>query len=223
MDGGSPFRARFGVERNGETLLAEGSYTEGSELTDGYPEFTMAVLKKLGWDRDLTPEELAVIERIGERHRQGVVVDRPFRRHPARRAQPWLPSLRQRQGAGGRLEPAGSGAGPSRADLYAEGGSGREISDLSRRQAVPAAEHRVQRAEGGGGQGHRQGLPDHPDLRPARRVRGRRRGDAVEPMAGRAAAGDVRRDQPRRRLRARHRRRRLGLGERRGEQLARRG
>src|SRR3546814_10476115 len=65
MDGGSPFRARFGVERDGETLLAEGSYTKGSELTDGYPEFTMAVLKKLGWDRDLTPEERTVIERVG--------------------------------------------------------------------------------------------------------------------------------------------------------------
>ncbi len=66
MDGGSPFRARFGVERNGETLLAEGSYTEGSELTDGYPEFTMAVLQKLGWDRDLTPEELGIIQTIGD-------------------------------------------------------------------------------------------------------------------------------------------------------------
>ena len=65
MDGGSPFRARFGVEHNGQTLLAEGSYTVGSELTDGYPEFTMAVLKKLGWDADLTPEELAVIGTIG--------------------------------------------------------------------------------------------------------------------------------------------------------------
>jgi formate dehydrogenase major subunit len=65
MDGGSPFRARFGVEHEGQTLLAEGSYTVGSELTDGYPEFTMAVLKKLGWDRDLTPEELGVIETIG--------------------------------------------------------------------------------------------------------------------------------------------------------------
>src|SRR5689334_18710723 len=38
-DGGSPFRARFGVERNGVTLLAEGSATLGSELKDGYPEF----------------------------------------------------------------------------------------------------------------------------------------------------------------------------------------
>jgi len=66
MDGGSPFRARFGVERNGETLLAEGSFTEGSELTDGYPEFTMAVLQKLGWDRDLTPDELGIIQTIGD-------------------------------------------------------------------------------------------------------------------------------------------------------------
>jgi formate dehydrogenase major subunit len=64
-DGGSTFRARFGVERNGETLLAENSYSQGSELTDGYPEFTMGVLRKLGWDKDLRPEELAVIERIG--------------------------------------------------------------------------------------------------------------------------------------------------------------
>ena len=46
-------------------LLAEGSYSQGSELKDGYPEFTMAVLKKLGWDTDLTPQELAVIEGIG--------------------------------------------------------------------------------------------------------------------------------------------------------------
>src|SRR3954464_14593679 len=64
-DGGSTFRARFGVERNGETLLAEGSYTVGSELTDGYPEFTMAVMKKLGWDKDLRPDELATIQKIG--------------------------------------------------------------------------------------------------------------------------------------------------------------
>ncbi|HEY8567167.1 MAG TPA: formate dehydrogenase subunit alpha [Beijerinckiaceae bacterium] len=64
-DGGGAFRARFGVERNGETLLAEGSYSVGSELTDGYPEFTMAVLKKLGWDKDLTEAELAQITRQG--------------------------------------------------------------------------------------------------------------------------------------------------------------
>ncbi len=64
MDGGGTFRARFGVERNGVTLLAEGSYSLGSEIRDGYPEFTMAVLKKLGWDKDLTADELAVIEKV---------------------------------------------------------------------------------------------------------------------------------------------------------------
>ena len=37
----------------------------GSELKDGYPEFTYGVLKKLGWDKDLTEAELATITRIG--------------------------------------------------------------------------------------------------------------------------------------------------------------
>jgi formate dehydrogenase major subunit len=65
MEGGGTFRARFGVERNGQNLLAEGSYTKGSDLKDGYPEFTLAVLKKLGWDKELTPQEMQVIQLIG--------------------------------------------------------------------------------------------------------------------------------------------------------------
>ncbi|MDX1731664.1 MAG: formate dehydrogenase subunit alpha, partial [Aurantimonas coralicida] len=64
-EGGGTFRARFGVERNGETLLAEDSYSEGSQLTDGYPEFNYGILRKLGWDADLRPEELATIQRVG--------------------------------------------------------------------------------------------------------------------------------------------------------------
>jgi formate dehydrogenase major subunit len=71
-DGGGTFRARFGVERNGATLLAEGSYSQGSEIKDGYPEFTLGVLKKLGWDADLTPQELAVIQKIGGSSPDGV-------------------------------------------------------------------------------------------------------------------------------------------------------
>jgi formate dehydrogenase major subunit len=63
-EGGLTFRARFGVERNGENLLAEGSYSAGSEIKDGYPEFTMAMLKKLGWDKDLTDAERKTIEAI---------------------------------------------------------------------------------------------------------------------------------------------------------------
>jgi len=65
MEGGGTFRARFGVEREGVTLLAERSYSKGSDIEDGYPEFTMAVLRKLGWDAELTPEERRVIEAIG--------------------------------------------------------------------------------------------------------------------------------------------------------------
>ncbi len=64
-EGGLCFRANFGVERNGQNLLAEGSYPVGSELKDGYPEFTMAMLKKLGWDADLTAAERAAIDKAG--------------------------------------------------------------------------------------------------------------------------------------------------------------
>jgi formate dehydrogenase major subunit len=64
-EGGLCFRARFGVERNGQNLLAEGSYPAGSEIRDGYPEFTMAMLKKLGWDADLTDAEREAIEQAG--------------------------------------------------------------------------------------------------------------------------------------------------------------
>jgi len=65
-DGGMGFRARFGLERDGENLLAEGVYPVGSEIEDGYPEFTMAMLKSLGWDKDLTDEEMAAIEAAAE-------------------------------------------------------------------------------------------------------------------------------------------------------------
>ncbi|WP_339852184.1 formate dehydrogenase subunit alpha [uncultured Nisaea sp.] len=63
-EGGLTFRARFGVERNGENLLAVDSYGANSDLKDGYPEFTMAMLKKLGWDKELTDEERKTIEGI---------------------------------------------------------------------------------------------------------------------------------------------------------------
>ncbi|MEF3046462.1 formate dehydrogenase subunit alpha [Pseudotabrizicola sp. L79] len=63
-NGGLPFRARFGVERDGENLLAEGVYTVGSEIQDGYPEFTYQMLRDLGWHTDLTPREKAIIARV---------------------------------------------------------------------------------------------------------------------------------------------------------------
>jgi formate dehydrogenase major subunit len=72
-DGGGTFRARFGVEReeklpDGTTrkvsMLGNGYYSKDSEIKDGYPEFTLGVLKKLGWDKDLTEAELAVINKV---------------------------------------------------------------------------------------------------------------------------------------------------------------
>jgi len=63
-EGGLCFRARFGVEHEGNNLLAEGSYPVGSEIKDGYPEFTMGMLKKLGWDGDLTADERNAIEAV---------------------------------------------------------------------------------------------------------------------------------------------------------------
>ncbi|MCG3266557.1 formate dehydrogenase subunit alpha [Yoonia sp. I 8.24] len=62
--GGLTFRARFGVERDGDNLLAEGVYSAGSEITDGYPEFTMQMLMDLGWDGDLTADERAAIDAV---------------------------------------------------------------------------------------------------------------------------------------------------------------
>jgi formate dehydrogenase major subunit len=60
--GGLCFRARFGVEHDGQSLLADGSYPVGSEIKDGYPEFSDKVLKQLGWWDDLTPEEKQLAE-----------------------------------------------------------------------------------------------------------------------------------------------------------------
>ncbi|UXM82723.1 molybdopterin-dependent oxidoreductase [Shewanella seohaensis] len=61
-DGGGNFRARYGVEYNGKNLLAEGSFSKGAEIQDGYPEFSDKLLKQLGWWDDLTAEEKAEAE-----------------------------------------------------------------------------------------------------------------------------------------------------------------
>ncbi len=63
MEGGGNFRANFGVERDGVNLLAEdGSFSKGSPITTGYPEFDHVFMKKLGWWGDLTDAEKAAAE-----------------------------------------------------------------------------------------------------------------------------------------------------------------
>ena len=63
MEGGGNFRANFGVERDGVSLLAaDGSHSKGADLTTGYPEFDHLLLKKLGWWSDLTEAEQKAAE-----------------------------------------------------------------------------------------------------------------------------------------------------------------
>ncbi len=159
MDGGGCFRARFGVEReekrpDGSTvkvnMLADGSYSKDSEIKDGYPEFTLAVLKKLGWDKDLTEAEMAVINKVNPTTPDAVSWSLDLSgRHSARCPQARLYSLRKRQGTHECVWPARPDPGASRADLHAKDRSRIQVSDLAGRQAVPAAEHRVLGAEGG--------------------------------------------------------------------------
>ncbi|RYF81347.1 MAG: formate dehydrogenase [Comamonadaceae bacterium] len=63
MDGGGNFRANFGVERQGVSLLAaDGSHSKGADLTTGYPEFDHLLLKKLGWWTELSEAEQKAAE-----------------------------------------------------------------------------------------------------------------------------------------------------------------
>jgi formate dehydrogenase major subunit len=78
QDGGLNFRALWGptvkgqaddkFTRNDETLdnlLAVDSYPVGNELQAGHPAVTFGMLKKFGWEKDLTPAELETITKIG--------------------------------------------------------------------------------------------------------------------------------------------------------------
>ena len=193
MDGGGCFRALFGMERDGVNLLAEdGSYPKGGDITTGYPQFDHVLLKKLGWWDELT--------RRGEEGSRGQDLgDRPHRRHPARGDEARLPPVRQRQGARRGVElPRPDPAAP-RAAVQPAAGPGREVPDARRRQGVLAPADAVQVGAAAGGEGRgAQEVPADPHQRPPGRVRGRRRGDALQPVARRADAGLLRRRSTRR-------------------------
>jgi formate dehydrogenase major subunit len=68
-EGGLTFRARFGVERDGVNLLAEDSYSKGSEIKDGYPEFTAEMLKKaLAEGKNWKTDRSGGIQRVAIKH-----------------------------------------------------------------------------------------------------------------------------------------------------------
>jgi formate dehydrogenase major subunit len=63
MDGGGNFRANFGVEKDGKSLLAaDGSFSKGADIKTGYPEVDHVFLKKLGWWNELTEDEKKAAE-----------------------------------------------------------------------------------------------------------------------------------------------------------------
>jgi len=207
MEGGGNFRANFGVERNGVSLLAaDGSHSKGADDHD-----------RLSRVRPRAAEEARLVGRADrgrEAGRRGQELeDRPLRRHhPRRDEEPRLPSVRQREGACRGVElPRPDPAAP-RADLFDPPGPGREVPDARRQDGLLASAHAVQ-DRAAAEQGHRPALPADHDLRPPGRVRGRRRGDPLQPVARGAAAGDVRRDQPGGGQRPRHPQRRCGVGD----------
>lgn len=68
--GGLPFRAAWGTEHDGIKLLAENSAPVGSPVNEGYPELTMAMMQRVGWDNELTGEERAAIEGVARAQQQ---------------------------------------------------------------------------------------------------------------------------------------------------------
>ena len=148
-EGGGTFRARFGVERDGVSLLSDGSYSQDSDIKDGYPEFTLGVLKKLGWDKDLTAQEMAIIQQVNSANPdavswsidlsggiQRVAIDHgcvPYGNGKARTVAWNLPDP-----IPVHREPIYT----SRPDLV------EQVPDAAGRAAVPRAQCRLQRAEG---------------------------------------------------------------------------
>jgi formate dehydrogenase major subunit len=203
-EGGLTFRARFGVEREGEPA-GRRLLPVGSEIQDGYPEFTMAMLKlwlgrrpdrrrtggdrrrgrpNTNWKTDLS----GGIQRVAIEH--GCA---PFGNA---KAVAWCGTSR-------------TGAAAPRAALHAAARPGRGLCPPTTTQGTTVCRRSTSRSRR---RTSRQGLPDHPHLRPAGRVRGRRRREPVQPLARRAPAGHVRRDQPGGRQQCSASRRRDGLG-----------
>ena len=167
--------------------------------------------------RPRADEEARLVERAHRRgeggRRRQELEDRSFwRDHPGDDEEPRLPPVRQRQGAGGGLELPRPGAAAPRADLFEPARPDRQVPDPRRQEGVLAAADALQE-RAAEEPGHRQGVSAGDDQWPPGRVRRRRRGDTLESVAGRAAAEDVRRDQPGGGQRPRHPRRRGGLGQ----------
>ena len=199
MDGGGCFRANFGVERDGVNLLAEdGSYPKGGDLTTGYPELDHVLMKKLGWWDELTDDEKKAAEGKNWKTDLSGGMIRVFMKnhgnHPFGNAKARAVVWNFPDAIPQHREPLYSNASGSR----------RQVPDARRQEGVLAAADAVQdRPAGQSREGRGEELPAGAHQRSPGRVRGRRRGDALQPVARRAAAGELHRDQPEGRQRSR--------------------
>ncbi len=204
-EGGLTFRARFGVTAPkqyakgnpvDDNMLAVGSYSAGSEIKDGYPEFTMAMLMKLGWDKDLTAAERASIEKVAGSNapeKVGTVN--------------WKTDLSggiQRVAIAHGCAPFGNAKArtvvwtfPDPVPLHREPlyTPRRDLLDKyatykdRKHHRLPTLYESIQKKD------FSKDYPDHSDVGTSCGVRGRWRREPVQPVAGRAAAEHVRRNQ----------------------------
>ncbi|WP_386679063.1 molybdopterin-dependent oxidoreductase [Loktanella sp. R86503] len=109
-EGGLPFRARWGVEYEGENLLAEGSFPVGSEIKDGYPEGTLGMLDALGWSNELTAKERLIIISIGADRFRHDMFDMTEQEAQAAMDQLTLAALQQQSGGSDNINESWGGA-----------------------------------------------------------------------------------------------------------------
>ncbi|WP_394155098.1 molybdopterin-dependent oxidoreductase [Loktanella salsilacus] len=109
-EGGLPFRARWGVEYEGENLLAEGSFPVGSEIKDGYPEGTLGMLDALGWSNELTAKERLIIISIGADRFRHDMFDMTEQDAQAAMDQLTLAALQQQSGGSDNINESWGGA-----------------------------------------------------------------------------------------------------------------
>jgi formate dehydrogenase major subunit len=149
MDGGGNFRANFGVERDGVSLLAEdGSHSLGADITTGYPEFDHVLLKKLGWWDDLTEAEKKAAEgKNWKTDPSGGIIRVAMKVHGCH---PFGNAKARAWSGTSRPDPAAP-----RAAVRHAPGHGRQVPDPRRQEGLLAPAHAVQDRAGQehGGQG----------------------------------------------------------------------
>ena len=153
--------------------------------------------------RPPTAQEAGLVERPHGRGEEGgrgqELEDRPLGRHPARRASRTTAAHPSATARRARIVWNFPDAMPMhREPLYTRGPTWSRSTRPRRQEALLAPADPLQVDPGQGLTDKAREVPADPHLRPPGRVRRRRRGNPLEPVARRAAAGDVRRRSTRR-------------------------